>query len=51
LHIEPPVFKRLCPEKCRTCQTVRCSLQENSGQKLQVGQPFPIGLDEDLPNV
>ena len=24
LHIEPPVFKRLCPEKCRTYQTVRC---------------------------
>jgi hypothetical protein len=24
LHIEPPVFKRLCPEKCRTCQTARC---------------------------
>ena len=25
------------------------SLQENSGQKLQVGQSFPIGLDADLP--
>ena len=24
------------------------SLQENSGQKLQVGQSFPIGLDADL---